>query len=102
MRRRLSLYFNYLISATAGGPVSSRGHMHVAKFYGRLQLICSDLRASKFSELELIEIVILLVYYTILFCFGLFRHLRVNIFYFWTHFGLRSNTDEGSLPTMRI
>ena len=32
------LYFNYLVSVTAGGPESPRGHI-VAKFYGRLQLI---------------------------------------------------------------
>ena len=38
---------------------------HVAKFYGRLRLICIVLRASKFSVLKLIEIVILWVYYTI-------------------------------------
>ena len=47
---------------------------HVAKFYVRLQLIRSVLRASKFSVLKLIEIVILWVYYTILasLCFGTF------------------------------
>ena len=32
--------------------------VHVAKFYGRLRLIRSILRASKFSEIKLIEIVI--------------------------------------------
>ena len=36
---------------------------HVAKFYVRLQLICSVLRASKFSVLKFIEIVILWIYY---------------------------------------
>ena len=34
---------------------------HVAKFYGRLRLICSVLRASKFAVLKLIDIVILCV-----------------------------------------
>ena len=48
---------------------------HVAKFYGRLRLIRSVLRASKFSVLKLIEIVILRVYYSIPSGFSLFRHL---------------------------
>ena len=47
---------------------------HVGKFYGRLRLIRSILRASKFSELKLIEIVILWVYYTIPYGLSLFRH----------------------------
>ena len=46
----LFLYFNYLVSVTAGGP----GRAHVAKFYGRLRLIRGVLRASKFSVLKLI------------------------------------------------
>ena len=52
---------------------------HVAKFYGRLRLIRCVLRASIFSVLQLIEIVILWVYYTIPFGFSFFRH-------FWHHF----------------
>ena len=56
---------------------------HVAKFYGRLRLICSVLRASKFAVLKLIEIVILWVYYTIPFCFIFFRHFW-DIIYFST------------------
>ena len=47
----------------------------VGKIYGRLRLIRSILRASNFSMLKLIEIVILWVYYTIPFGFNLFRHL---------------------------
>ena len=47
---------------------------HGAKFYGRLRIIRSVLRVSKFSVLKLIEIVILWVYYTIPFGFSLFRH----------------------------
>ena len=43
-------------------------------FYGRLRLIRSVLRASKFSVLKLISIVILWVYNTIHFGFSLFRH----------------------------
>ena len=75
---------------------------HVAKFYGGLRLIRSVLRASKFSVLKLIEIVILWDFYTIPFGFSLFRNFRVNIFYFGHHFVWRRITDEGSLPKMRI
>ena len=39
---------------------------HVARFYGRLWLICRVLRVSKFAVLKLIEIVILWVYYSCL------------------------------------
>ena len=53
---------------------------HVAKFYGRLRLICSVLRASKFALLKLIEIVILWIYYTIPFGFSFFRHFWDIIF----------------------
>ena len=53
---------------------------HVAKFYGRLRLICSVLRASKFAVLKLREIVILWVYYTIPFGFSFFRHFSDIIF----------------------
>ena len=50
---------------------SSRAH--VAKYFGRLRLIHSVLRASKFSVLKLTEIVIW-VYYTIAFRFSLIWH----------------------------
>ena len=53
---------------------------HVAKFYGRLRLIRSVLRASKFSVLKLIEIVIFGVHYTIHFGFNLLRHFWDNTF----------------------
>ena len=66
------------------------------------RLICSVLRASNFSVLKLIEIVILWVYYTIRFGFSLFRQFRDNIFYFCNHFFWRMITNEGSLPEMRI
>ena len=76
LSRSLNLNFNYLVSVTAGGPESRRAY--VAKFYGRLRLIRSVLRASHFPCSKLIEIVILWVYYTIPFgCtvfFGTFRH----------------------------
>ena len=55
---------------------------HLAKFYGQLWLICSVLKASKFSVLKLIEIVILWVYYTIPFGFSFFRHFWGIIFQF--------------------
>ena len=75
---------------------------HVAKFYGRLRLIRSVLRASKFSVLKLIEIVILWVYYTIPFGFRLFWHFWASIFNFWIYFVWVRITDEGSVPEMRI
>ena len=53
---------------------------NVAKLYGRPRLIRSVVRTSEFSVLKLIEIVILWVYYTIPFGFGLFRHFWGIIF----------------------
>ena len=74
---------------------------HVAKFYGRLRLIRSVWRASKFPVFK-IEIVILWVYYTIRFGFSLFWHFLVITFQlFILHVWLRI-TDEGSVPEMRI
>ena len=73
---------------------------HVAKFYGRLRLIRSVLRASKFPVSKLIEIVILWVYYTIPFGFSLFLGHHFPTFEtnpFWLRI-----TDEGSVPEMRI
>ena len=55
---------------------------HVAKFYGRLRLIRSVLRASKFTAFKLIEIEILRVYYTIpmaLACFETFWDITVKL-----------------------
>ena len=76
---------------------------HVAKFYGRLRLIRSVWRASKFSVfLKFIEIVILWVYYTIPFGISLFWHFLVITFQlFELHVWLRI-TDEGSVPEMRM
>ena len=59
---------------------------HVAKFYGRLRLIRSVLRASKFSVLELNGTVILWVYYAILYGFTLFRHFWISLFNFLNYF----------------
>ena len=75
---------------------------HVAKFYGRPRLIRSVLRASKFSLLKLIEIVILWVYYTIPFGFSFFRHFLALFFNFYNYFLWLRITDEGSIPEMRI
>ena len=53
---------------------------HVAKFYGRLRLIRSVLRASKFSVFKILEIVILWVYYTFPFGFSFVLHFLVITF----------------------
>ena len=49
---------------------------HIGKFYSRLWLIRSVLRASTFSVITFIEIVIVRVYYTIPFGFNLFWNFR--------------------------
>ena len=79
--------------------VSTRAH--VAEFDVRLQLILSVLRASKFSVLKLIEIVILWIYYmaSILASFGTFV---TSLFNFLNYFVWLRITDEGSVPEMRI
>ena len=55
---------------------------HVAKFYGRPRLISSVWEHQNFSELKLIEIIILRVYYTIPFGFSLLRHFFSSFFHF--------------------
>ena len=60
------------------------------------------LRASKFSELKLIEIVILWVYYTIPYGFSLFWHFWGITFHLFRYFVWLRITDEGSVPEMRI
>ena len=97
----LFLNFNYLVSVTAGES-KSPPKAHIAKFYGRLRLIRSVLRASKFSVLKLIEIIILWVYYTISFGFSLFRHFWASLFNLSNYFVWIRITDEGSVPQMRI
>ena len=65
----------------------------------------SKYRASKFSVLKLIEIVILWVYYTIPFGFSLFLALlghQFSIINFVNYFIWLKITDEGSVPEMRI
>ena len=60
------------------------------------------LRASKFSMLKLIEIVILWVYYTIPFGLSFFRYFLALFFNFFNYFVWLRITDEGSIPEMRI
>ena len=62
----------------------------------------SFLRASKFSELKLFEIVILWVYYTVPFGLSLFRYFWTSLFLFLNYFVWLRITDEGSVPEMRI
>ena len=79
--------------------VSTRAH--VVKFYVRLQLIHSVLRASKFTVLKLIEIVLFWIYYmaSILTSFDTFV---TSLFNFLNYFVWLRITDEGSVPKMRI
>ena len=70
---------------------------HVAKFCGRFrfwehQIFC----------VEFIEIVILLVHYTIPFGLTLFWHLWASLFNFLNYIVWQRITDEGSVPEMRI
>ena len=75
---------------------------HVARFYGRLRLIRSVLRASNYYVLKLIEIVILRVYYTIPFGFSFFWHFLALFVNFYNYFLWLRITDEGSISEMRI
>ena len=65
---------------------------HVVKLYGRLRLIRRVLRASNISVIKLTEIVVLWVYYTIPFGFGLIWHIS----------GLHFSTFELPLFWLRI
>ena len=81
--------------------VSSKAH--VAMFYVRLQLIRSVLRASKFSVLKFIEIVILWIYYMAsLLASASFGTFVTSLFNFLNYFVWLMITDEGSVPEMRI
>ena len=74
---------------------------YVAKFYGRLRLICSVLRASNFPCLKCIAIVILWVYWTLYFRLTLLWHF-LHHFSYLKILCLAKVTDEGSVPEMRI
>ena len=74
---------------------------HVAKFYVRLQLIRTASRASKFSVLKFIEIVILLIYYIAsLLASASFGTFVTSLFNFLNYFVWLRITDEGSVPFM--
>ena len=76
---------------------------HVAKFYFRLQLIRSVLRASKFSVLKSIEIVILRIYYmTSLLASASFVTFVTSLLNFLNYFVWQRISDEGSVHEMRI
>ena len=76
---------------------------HVTKFYVRLQLIRSVLRASKFSVLKFIEIVILWIYYIAsLLVSASYLYFYDIYFQFLNYFVWLRITDEGSVPQMRI
>ena len=100
-----SLYIFQLLAECVCWWTSWFPRAHIAKFYGRLRLIRSVLRASKFSALKLIEFVlfktvILLVYYTIPFGLSLFWHINFQLLklLFWLII-----TDKGStVPEMSI
>ena len=64
LRRSLFYNFNYLLGECHCWWTKESPRAHVAKFYGRLRLIRSILRASNFPCSKLIQIVILWVYYT--------------------------------------
>ena len=76
---------------------------HVAKFCVRLQLIRRVLRASKFSVLKFIEILILWIYYMpSLLASASFGTFVTSLFNFLSYFVWLRITDEGSVHEMRI
>ena len=80
---------------------SPRGH--ISKFYVWLQLIRSVLRASKFSVLKFIPIVIFRIYYMAsIFGFSFFWYFCGISFQFLSYFVWLRITHEGSVPEMRI
>ena len=77
---------------------------HVAKFYVRLQLIRSVLRASKFSVLKFIENCIFLWIYdmTSLLASASFGTFVTSLLNFLNYFVWLRVTDEGSVSEMSI
>ena len=77
LSRSLYLYFNYLVSVTAGGPASPRGHMKPSStvVFGWFVAFWEH---QIFAFTKLIEIVILWVYYTIPFGVSLIWHFLEN------------------------
>ena len=95
-------HFNHLVSVTADGP-EFPPRAHVAKFYVLLQLIRSVLRASQFSVMKYIEIVILWIYYVaFLLASASFSTFVIPFFNFLNYFVWLRIIDEGSVPEMRI
>ena len=102
LSRSLFSYFNYFVSVTAGGPESPRGHAHVAKFYGRLRLILSVLRASKFTVLNWLKLQFCWFITPSLLALACFGTFWTSILNFLNYFVCLRITDEGSVPEMRI
>ena len=75
---------------------------HAAKFYSRLQLIRSVSRASTFSMLKFIEILIFGVYSPSLLASVCFGPLVISLFNFFSYFLWLRITDDVSVPEMRI
>ena len=96
-----SLFYIQLLGECHCWWTSESPMAYVAKFYGRLRLIRSVLRASEFSVLKLTEIVILWVYYTIPMASACFGTLGASILNFWNYSVWLRITDEGSVPEMR-
>ena len=86
----LYLYFNYLVSITAGGPLSPRGHMQPSSTVDFGWFVA-------FWEHQKFKID-----WNCNFGFSMFWYFRVNVFNFGNIFVWRRITDEGSLPEMRI
>ena len=89
-----------MVSVTVGEPASPEGTCSQVPLSTSVD--SKRLRASKFSVLKLLKIVILWVYYTIPFGFSLVLALLGNRFNFWNNFVWLRINDEGSLPEMRI
>ena len=75
---------------------------HAAKFYGRLQLIRSVLRASTFSVLKFIEIVIFGVYLPSLLASVCFDTFVISLFNYFSYFVWLRITGDDSVLEMRI
>ena len=65
-------------------------------------VICSVLRASKFSELRLIEMVILRVITPSVLASACCYTFWEQLFNYWKYFVWLRNTDESSVPEVRI
>ena len=91
------------MSVTACGTVSPRGHMSPSSTvdFGWFVAFGEHQNFSVF-KIELIEIVILWVYFTIPFGFSLFGHFLVIAFQLFILHVWLMITDEGSVPEMRI